>query len=216
MHERFLVWGAGGQGKVIGDLIRELGNVLVGYIDRDPGRGRALEAAGFPAIVATDAEVRTTLRGGHPLPDGASMLGLGVGDNQTRLEFSKIVPDARLPALVHPSATVSSSVVLGSGTVVMAHGVINPSAAVGRAAIVNTASIVEHDCFVGDGAHISPGAVLSGGARVGQAAWIGAGAVVLPGVTIGAGAIVGAGAVVTQSVSDGQTVAGVPARLLTP
>ncbi len=216
MPERFLVWGAGGHGRVIGDLIRELGNVLIGYVDRDLGLSPALEAAGFPAIVATDAEIRTALRGGRPLPEGADMLALGVGDNQTRLLFSQMVPDGRLPNVVHPSATVSDSVFLGPGAVVMAHGVINASGTVGRAAIVNTASVIEHDCVVGDGAHISPGAVLSGGARVQQAAWIGAGAVVLPGVTVGAGAIVGAGAVVTRSVPDGETVAGVPARRLTP
>jgi len=43
---------------------------------------------------------------------------------------------------------------------------------------------------------------------------IGSGAVILAGVTIGAGALVGAGAVVTRDVAPGETVAGVPARLI--
>ncbi len=43
---------------------------------------------------------------------------------------------------------------------------------------------------------------------------IGSGAVILCGVTIGEGAQIGAGAVVTRDVSQGQRVAGVPARLL--
>jgi acetyltransferase-like isoleucine patch superfamily enzyme len=47
-----------------------------------------------------------------------------------------------------------------------------------------------------------------------KGASIGSGAVILGGVTIGAGAMVGAGAVVTKDVSDGVTVAGVPARVL--
>lgn len=45
---------------------------------------------------------------------------------------------------------------------------------------------------------------------------IGSGAVILAGIRIGAGALVGAGAVVTRDVSAGETVAGVPARLLDP
>ncbi len=43
---------------------------------------------------------------------------------------------------------------------------------------------------------------------------IGSGAVILAGVRIGAGALVGAGAVVTRDVEPGDTVAGVPARVL--
>ena len=47
-----------------------------------------------------------------------------------------------------------------------------------------------------------------------RGAALGSGAVVLGGVRIGAGALVGAGAVVTRDVGAGETVAGVPARLL--
>jgi acetyltransferase-like isoleucine patch superfamily enzyme len=49
---------------------------------------------------------------------------------------------------------------------------------------------------------------------VADRASIGSGAVVLGGVTIGAGALVGAGAVVTRDVAPGDTVAGVPARVV--
>lgn len=49
---------------------------------------------------------------------------------------------------------------------------------------------------------------------VADRASIGSGAVVLGGVRIGEGALVGAGAVVTKDVAPGETVAGVPARVL--
>lgn len=51
---------------------------------------------------------------------------------------------------------------------------------------------------------------------VGSRASIGSGAVIMGGVRIGEGALIGAGAVVTRDVAPGETVAGVPARLLHP
>ena|SRR5438309_5662455 len=50
--------------------------------------------------------------------------------------------------------------------------------------------------------------------RICKGASIGSGAVILCGVTVGERALVGAGAVVTRDVPAGETVAGVPARLL--
>jgi acetyltransferase-like isoleucine patch superfamily enzyme len=47
-----------------------------------------------------------------------------------------------------------------------------------------------------------------------RAASLGSGAVILGGVRIGPDAVVGAGAVVTADVAPGDTVAGVPARML--
>ena len=50
--------------------------------------------------------------------------------------------------------------------------------------------------------------------HVRRGASIGSGATILCGVTIGEDAMIGAGAVVTRDVAPGETVAGVPARML--
>lgn len=50
--------------------------------------------------------------------------------------------------------------------------------------------------------------------RIKHGASIGSGAVILCGITIGAHAMIGAGAVVTHDVADGDTVVGVPARVM--
>ena len=89
---------------------------------------------------------------------------------------------------------------------------------------------IEDECFVGHGVMFIndkyPRATTAGGelqreddwqvvpTRVCRGASIGSGAVIMCGVTIGPRATIGAGAVVTTDVAEGETVAGVPARVL--
>ena len=211
---RFLLWGGGGHGKVVSDLVRAAGHVLVGACDADPAKlGKAIEPGG--AVVRWDEQaVATGLASAGALPDGVDAVALGVGDNAARQRIAEMIPTPLLPALVHPMAAVSPSVELAPGALVFAGAVVNAAARLGLAAIVNSAAVVEHDCTIGIAGHVSPGAVLAGGVSIGARAWVGAGAVILPGLTVRDDAVVGAGAVVTKAVGQGITVAGNPARPL--
>ena len=207
MPDRFLIWGAGGHGRVVRDILLAFGDEVAGFVDRHPSPSGAGSVPVFPEQVLQATR----------LPLDAVALALGLGDNQVRLSaLQQIGLRFPCPARIHPGATVGSGVRVGDGTVAMAGAVVNAGATLGRAVIVNTSAIVEHDCQVGDGAHISPAAVLCGGVQVGRLAWIGAGAVVLPGVTVGDCAVVGAGSVVTANVPAGATVVGNPARPIGP
>lgn len=91
---------------------------------------------------------------------------------------------------------------------------------------------IEDEVFVGHGVMFTndtyPRATAEGGRLQTEADWavlktivrrgasIGSNATILPNVTIGERAVVGAGAVVTKDVPAGATVAGVPARIISP
>lgn len=214
MPERVLVWGGGGHGKVVADVVRATGREVVGFVDADPAkRGTVVEPGGARVLLSED-DLRERLETREGLPADAAAVVPAVGDNAARHRGLAWLRDRAAPALVHPSAVVSPSARLGRGTVVMPGAVVNADARVDAGVIVNTGAVVEHDCVLGDASHVSPNATLGGAVVVGERAWVGAGAVVLPGVRIGADAVVGAGAVVLRDVPAGATVVGSPARVL--
>ena len=215
MTRRFLIWGGGGHGRVVADLIRALGHDVAGYVDRDATKvGEVVEPGGARVVVA-EAEFLAALARGDAYPDRATAVALAIGDNVARFACLRTLAVESTPPLIHPAAVSSPSARYGPGTVILPHAVVNAAATVGGGVIINTGAIIEHDCLVDDAAHVSPGAVLSGSVRVGTRSWIGAGATIIPGIRVGRDAIVGAGAVVIRDVPDSATVVGNPARPIT-
>jgi sugar O-acyltransferase (sialic acid O-acetyltransferase NeuD family) len=189
---------------------------VVGYADREPAKlGKVVEPGGASVIIG-EADLLALLSESRSLSGigGATAIALGIGENVSRITSLRNAPHISIPLLVHPSAIVSASSVLGRGTVVFPLAAINAASRVGEGVIVNSGAIIEHDCVVGDGAHIAPGAVLAGGVSVGARTTVGAGSAVLPGIRIGSDSTVGAGAVVTRDVPDHSVVAGNPAKPL--
>lgn len=214
--DTLLIWGGGGHGKVVADLIRTLGHRIAGFVDADPDKlGHCVEPGGGRVVLSEDA-LLNHLGTRAELPDGITGVALAIGDNAVREQRLLQLGDCVAHALVHPSAVISPSARIGRGSVVFALAVINADTRIGAGAIINTGAIVEHDCHLGAAVHLSPRATLAGIVRVGDRSWIGSGATVIPGLEIGDDAVIGAGAVVIRNVSDGLVVAGVPAKRLRP
>jgi sugar O-acyltransferase (sialic acid O-acetyltransferase NeuD family) len=214
--ERLLIWGAGGHGKVVADLIRACGHELLGFVDSDGTKLGTVVEPGGGVVVATEEDFLARLGAGDDLPDDADAVVVAVGRNDLRSHQLAALQARLARALCHPAATVSPSAVVERGSVVFAGAVINADARVGTGCIVNSGAIVEHDSVLETAVHVSPGAVLSGSVRVEAEAWIGAGAVVIEGITVGARTTVGAGAVVVRDLPPDVIAVGVPARPLPP
>ena len=101
-----------------------------------------------------------------------------------------------LPIIVSPLAHVSRQALLGEGTIVMHHALVNAGAFVGRNCIINTKALIEHDVVIEDHCHISTAAVVNGMAKIQRCSFIGSNAVVRELVTVGEQSIVGAGVTV--------------------
>lgn len=207
-----LIWGGGGHGKVVADLVRACGHDLAGFVDRDEAKlGRKVEPGGAK-VVLLEEEFLRRVGDTEGVPFSANAVALALGENSVRQAGLRSLGDCCVPALIHHSATISPSAMVGRGSVVLPGAVINAASQIGKGAIINSAAVVEHDCIISDAAHVSPRAVLAGGVHVGERSWIGAGATVIEGIDVGADVTVGAGAVVIADVPSGEMVVGVPAR----
>lgn len=210
----FLIWGAGGHSKVVGDLVRSLGHRVVGHVALEEV-GREVGATGAEIVISQEDFLEHLDRNDEgELPFGADSMAVAIGDNAIRLRFVQKFSREVCPPLVHPSALVSTSATLASGTVVFPNAVVNADADLGEAVIVNTGAVVEHDCHIGTASHLSPNATISGESSVGEHCWIGAGATVIHGVHIGRSTTIGAGAVVISDIPQGVTAVGNPVRIL--
>lgn len=202
MHERLLIVGANGHGKVVADIARRLKNYQnIGFLDDDAS---IKEAMGIP-VQGNSADFKKF--------KVTCDIFVAIGNPVVRRRMLEQLWDmeVHVPVLIHPQAIIGSNVSLGSGTVVMAGAVINPDAKIGRGCIINTCASVDHDCVIGDYSHIAVGAHLAGNVRVGRSTWIGAGSVIKNNIDICSECMVGAGAVVVKNLSEAGTYVGVPA-----
>lgn len=193
------IYGASGHSKVIIEIINSVG----GKID---------------AIVDDDVSIKSILK--YPVEHSDQNLDLNIGtvlaigNNEIRKNVSDKFKGKIQEALIHASAVVSTSAMVGKGSVIMANASVNSEALVGKHCILNTGSVVEHDCKIGDFVHISPNAALAGGVEVGEGSQVGIGAVVIPGIKIGKWVKIGAGAVLIKDIPDFATVVGNPGRII--
>ena len=210
-QEKFVVWGSRGHAKVLADVIFSYGNKVVALVDND--RDARPSLPGVPLLFGL-SQLKAWLSDSPATVsiNGAVAIGGALGRDRTAIASSMRELGMLLPELVHRSASVSPSAVIGKGTQVLANTVIAAGTVVGGMCIINNLANVDHECHIGNGVHIAPGATLCGCVEVGDNAMIGAGSVVLPQCRIGEGAIVGAGAVVTRDVDPGKIMAGNPAR----
>ena len=192
-----LVFGGGGHGKAVIDLLRAVGGyALIGVVDdgRQPGES----VLGVP-VLGGESALAALREAGCKLALNA--VG-GIGAMSSRIQvFQRLrAANFEFPTLVPPSAVVEPNAQLGSGVQIFPQAYVGSEAKLGFGCIVNTGAIVSHDCVLADYANLAPGSILAGAVTVGEGALIGMGVTINLNVKIGAGARVGNGATVKADV----------------
>ncbi|HKZ55053.1 MAG TPA: NeuD/PglB/VioB family sugar acetyltransferase [Anaerolineales bacterium] len=198
-----IVYGGGGHGKTLIELVRLLGDyALVGVVDDGLAAGeRVLDV---PVLGGQGILIELARRGVRMAVNAVG----GVGDVSSRVRVFERLLEAGFscPALTHPTAFCEPSARVGAGAQVLAHAYLGSDAEIGFGVIVNTGAVVSHDCQIGDHTNLAPGALLAGGVKVGKRVLIGMGVTINLDVKIGDGARIGNGATVKRDVPAGSVV----------
>ena len=203
-----LIFGAGGHGRVVLDILAVTGKFdVVGFVDTDPAlRRRRIDGV-------------RVLGGMDDLPlireeCGADCGIVAIGHNGVRRDFADRLEATGFELInaIHPSANLAHNVSLGKNIVVAAGVVVCAHCQIGDSVILNSGCIVDHESLIGTATHVCPGAKLAGRVTVESGAFVGIGATVIQNLRVGYESVVGAGAVVIGDVAPMSTVVGVPAQ----
>lgn len=200
-NKSLVLFGASGHAKVVHDIASTLGYSKFVIYDNDLNKQEFMGIS----IEHNEAEL---------LSKRDFQIFVSIGSNVDRYKVATRFSKSSFVTLIHPQSIISTSAVVGNGTVIVPGAVVNTAVSIGRHCIINTNCSIDHESFLDDFTHVGPGAILCGNVLVATGAFIGAGAVVIPNLKIGKWSVIGAGAVVTQDVPDFAVVVGNPARII--
>lgn len=203
-----VIFGAGGHGKVVADILEKKQKYkIVGFLDG----GKSVDYEIFGYKVLGDENY---------LNDIDRIYGgiVAIGDNWIRSiivnKILSIKPDFKFINAIHPSAEIGRGVSFGCGNVVMANAVINSDTKIGNHCIINTKSSVDHDNTIGDFVTFAPGSTVGGNGTYGDYSTVSLGAKIIHGINVGEHTVIGAGSVVVDDIEPYKVAYGTPAKVV--
>ena len=193
MNKKIAIIGAGGHGKVVGEIAMLNEYEVINFFDD--------QANNIKEFLFTPIKTLEYLN--KNLKDYDAFF-VAIGDNQARSNKIKWLKElnVNIVNLVHPKSSISKFSSLGMGTCVMANAAINAGTFIKEGVIVNTSASIDHDCTIGDFSHISPNCSLSGNVNIGKFTHLGSGTSVHPGSNIGNNVRTGVGTKVFKDILD--------------
>jgi sugar O-acyltransferase (sialic acid O-acetyltransferase NeuD family) len=199
MKEELILIGAGGHCRACIDVIEQEGRfAIAGIVDFPEQIGQTL--LGYP-VIGSDIQLPELSQRFRNFFIALGQIKSGRRRADLFEELQRL--DVEMPVLVSPSAYISPSASIGSGTIVMHGAIVNACARIGSNCIINSRAVVEHDAVIGSHCHISTGAIVNGGARVKDHSFIGSQAMLREGIEVGEKSVIGAGVSLLLSVPAG-------------
>ena len=149
MEKKLLIIGAGGRGGVVAEVAEKL-DYQTSFLDDS-----SEEAVGKLSDIEKFA-------GEYPYAF------VGIGNNVFREEILQKLENAgyQVPILIHPTAYVSKTALIGRGTVIEPMAIVNANSRIEEGVIVSVGAIIDHDTWIEKYAHINAGAIVKAGGAI--------------------------------------------------
>lgn len=213
--EEIVILGTGGNSVDILDTINDINAAnkrpryeCLGFLDDDESHH---------GEVIHGIEILGPLGLAGALPDDISFVsGIGSPSNYARkgkiIQTIGVDPKERFRTIVHPTASVSETSELGSGTVVFQNATVTTDVRIGDHVTVLPNTVISHEDTIGDYTTIAGGVCVSGNVDIGESCYLGTNSAIRGHISIGDRSLIGMGSVVVDDVSPDATVAGTPAK----
>ena len=86
---------------------------------------------------------------------------VAIGNPDIRLKWLNILEEYfRIPIIIHPTAYVSLSSIIGRGTIIEPLAVIHTSVEIGKGCIISAGAVINHNAVLGEGVHVDCGCII--------------------------------------------------------
>lgn len=200
-HTQILMIGAGGHALSVADAAVSSGMRVLGFYSPNG----AAPAVPFDKVIPSLDNLDLS----------ATSFALGIGANHAREDelatLLRRFPRARITSVLHASASISTSAIIGEGAVALALASVGPESTVGVGAVLNTGASLDHNSLLGEFASLGPGSRTGGNVQLGERAMVGMQASILQECFVGRDSVIGAHSLVNRNVEPNTVAWGTPA-----
>jgi len=206
MKKKVIIIGASGFAKEAWGFVNKDRYEVLGFLDSNP-KLHGSQLCGL-TILGDDSLLKDLMA------NGLDYCFIAIGNPRVRQKIALNVKSVglKLLNLIHPSAVIAETVIIGEGCIIYPNVTINTDGKIGDCVLINSNVSIGHDITVGDCVNINPGANVAGNVNIDQGSFLGIGCNVLENISIDSGITVGGGALVNKDLNEQGIYVGVPAK----
>lgn len=207
--EDIIIYGSGGMAKEVVALIEDINSIwpvwnIAGFVDDI--KGDCDEWVNGYKILGKGEVLKN--------PEMPRNVVIAISNPAAKESIYEVIKDYNLifPTLIHPSARVARSAVVGEGSIIGIDCIVSVNVHIGNHVFLNMRTVVGHDAVIEDYSSCLVNCIVAGDVRIGRSVLLGSNCVIMEKIVIGNKAKAGMGAIVSFNVDESHVVMSRPSK----